>query len=876
MKITLYIFGAIMVFSFIVYAALVPVRIDSPAIGGMNSNFDIQEVQLTEATYLENADVTTTPGLIQRVRGLDATGDNNHHVFGAFGYYEPTRFWKTIIGVVGLPNDSIGDTLVLYDSSTWNASGGTTWDYGNASIFDLSNGDSMKILGILRTTDTFALAIAGTLPTGYNDDSKQHVAYASPDNYQDFTAFNGFIIHTDGSGPPSVYQMLRQTDSVTIAYAPHFTGMALEAPGQPRVRVIDYKGATSLNEPVEYCYRYVTYRKFGAGDASTAEGDSGLHSIIVYPRNQSVLISGFIGSASARIGDGLTGKADTRIALYRRKIRTQGVGEWTAVERWTMKGYEGNAILDTGQSQGTGWETVYIDSVSTPGQIEVSGDTACVTGANFDSLYWVRYSWYDPVLGIESPMGPISKQLEIVPTADNCGRLQLGAFDEDNTPAPWIRVYQTLADDAFVGSKDTLIWYRVFESPVSHIQDDDTLRYVILGWLSDAQVVNGWAGHTDDSQFYDDNHLSPAADGSGFLRPPFIAGNAIPYSDIAYANGRLWGIGDPLFPSRLYYSEYLRMDDWFVTNYLELGGSDNDEIVAIEVLSGGTDDVLYALKHNAIYAVVGFDVERDAYLSKLKASIGPVDKRSVIVYNNQIFYLGTDMKIYRIEGNQVQEISQRIEDQIDDLYAPPFGYGNAIDSVRTFRLGANLFWSHSRTGNSIVYNVDRGVWQVRTFTNFAPDGFFIYDIDENQSGFNPNLVRLFNSDSLQSSVFRLEGPDYSSDTGGGGKVGEPLVYQTPFIGDGEFLYQIQSIDLVANWANAKTVTIYIVDGEGTFLDSLDVTSDSRSTRLYRVALPTNIGSYLAIRLRQVSTQGNPITIHSLKLNTHRVGMIPLE
>jgi len=60
-KVALYIFGAIMLLVFIVYAALVPVRINSPAIGGMNSNFDIQEVQLTEATYLENADITTTP-----------------------------------------------------------------------------------------------------------------------------------------------------------------------------------------------------------------------------------------------------------------------------------------------------------------------------------------------------------------------------------------------------------------------------------------------------------------------------------------------------------------------------------------------------------------------------------------------------------------------------------------------------------------------------------------------------------------------------------------------------------------------------------------------------------------------------------------------
>ena len=60
------------------------------------------------------------------------------------------------------------------------------------------------------------------------------------------------------------------------------------------------------------------------------------------------------------------------------------------------------------------------------------------------------------------------------------------------------------------------------------------------------------------------------------------------------------------------------------------------------------------------------------------------------------------------------------------------------------------------------------------------------------------------------------------------------------------------------------------------MDSIDVTSDSRSTRLYRIGLPTNIGSYLAIRIRDVASGVLGVEIHSIKLNTRRVGRLALE
>ena len=94
---------------------------------------------------------------------------------------------------------------------------------------------------------------------------------------------------------------------------------------------------------------------------------------------------------------------------------------------------------------------------------------------------------------------------------------------------------------------------------------------------------------------------------------------------------------------------------------------------------------------------------------------------------------------------------------------------------------------------------------------------------------------------------------------------------------GSLPYDKTEYSVYADWKDLLAITIYIVDIEGTFLDSISVTSDSRSTRLYRIGLPTNIGSYLAIRIRHATTSGSGgISIHSVQLNTHRVGRLALE
>ncbi len=882
----------VLVLFVIVRAALTPVSFDSPGLGGMNSNFDIQEIKPIQSPYMENADVTTTPGMLRKRFGMGFFGTNALNSYGSYGYYQPSEGWKIALGIVPLPSDSndLNGNLELFDSSTWNA-GQTMWEYGSPDFLDLSDGDSVDILGLLRTTDTFGLALKDNLPVPYETQQKAHIDFALPNNYQDFVAYDDFTITTDGSGPPMVYHMKVQATESGSVYNPRSTAMSLEAPGQPRVQIVNYQTdstATILNGPVEYMYRYLNYSN------TNEEGDTSIHSVIIWPKNQSVLISGFLprpyeqrDTVSCGECDGQDDNlADTRLAIYRRRINVDPIDKWIELTKLTMKRYNSIAFLDTGVADNGVSRLAFVnDTIPTPGEVwYFGGDTTGTklsqgSMAYVDSQYYIRYAWYDPVLDIEGPMGPISHDSDLVfidAAPDTFAtKWAIGALADSIIPAPWIRVYQTVTDGSFLFAGDSIIWYRVYESPATKFHDGHGMHFFVLGFLPDTAVVEGWdfkdydTTYVDNINYYGRNNYSFEEDGTAFVRPPFIATNNIFYKDMTYANGRLWGFGDPFYPSRLYYSNYRSMGDWPITNFLSIAESDNDEIVAIETINAGNQDIIVILKHNSIYVIVGFDVEFDAVQSKVRANVGPVDKFSVINFDNKIYYLGTDMKIYQMVGFEVKEISQPIENYLDTFFTD---YKSAFDSVRTIRIGQQIGWTHRRTGNTIMYDVNRRVWWINTWdTDFIPTGYFTYDTSRNQSGYNPDDVLLSSSDSSQ--AFRRRSTNFTDSTNGNQFI-PPLIYQTPFIGDGEWLYEITYVDLMADWPNNETIELTIVDEEGTRLDSVTVTSDSRSSRLYRVGFPPNIGSYLAVRIDDsVSTD---LRVHKITPYWRRVGREALE
>ena len=64
--------------------------------------------------------------------------------------------------------------------------------------------------------------------------------------------------------------------------------------------------------------------------------------------------------------------------------------------------------------------------------------------------------------------------------------------------------------------------------------------------------------------------------------------------------------------------------------------------------------------------------------------------------------------------------------------------------------------------------------------------------------------------------------------------------------------------------------IFIIDNEGTKIDSAKVVSDNRSNRQYRVGFPPHIGSYLALRFESGTTT-DTLFLHSYTGYYRRVG-----
>ncbi len=889
----------------VVSAALIPVKIDSPGATGMNSNFDIQEIRPTDAVYLENGELVETPGMYKKRKGLGFRGGNAIRIYGAAGYYEPTRFHKLLTGVTQMPNTNSTDSLLLYDSSAAHAHAGGSgrhWHFDDTSIFLLSPSDDSTLLGVLRTSDTFAYSVDVSKPIASSGFPKIFLDYSLVENYQDFVSFNEVIIHTDGSGQPSTYHTQYKPTEDSSFFSPRSMPMSLEAPGQPRVQLIDYNCATCPDEPVEYTYGYEQY-----DDNSSELGDTGFHSIIVYPKNQAVLIYGFmprpyritdtvfVDSGAGGIEKRPSGTfPDTRIRLYKRRVLRDPPSTWARVKAFTMKAGSPAAILDTGINEVAPFEAFkfrFSDSIPAPGEpwvfgVDETGDEIGLpgggtSGAFFDSLYRVRYAWYDPVRDIEGPMGPISRDTNLVyEQADNDTSVSLwtiGNVTTDIAPAPWIRVYQNVAADEFLHNNDTTLWYLVYQAPVDRdttleagAVNNEAQSLFALGFLPDTAVAAGWEFQDYDTTYFSDNHYDNdnyalAEDGSVVTRPPYIDPNTITFTDMEYANGRLWGIGDPLFPARLYFSGIEDMNEWSAIDFLALSETENDEIVALEVIPSGTGQLLYALKRLSVYLITGRDLQYDLEVRKIYARTGAVDRRSTISFEGVIYYLGTDMKIYQIIGTEVSEISQPIENFLDTFFTD---FASALDSVNAYPFMDKICWTHTRSGKTITYQPRYKQWQVVSYhASFIPVGSFYYDTSSNRRGFSSSDNLLFESDSA--SEFRVE-VSHFTDSVPGDSANYLGAIQSPFIGDGEWLYQFNSVDIMGDWDNGDTLKIFIVDSRGVKIDSAKVVSDNRGNRQYRVGFPPHIGSYLALRFES-GTLTDTLSLHSYTGYYRRVG-----
>lgn len=467
-----------------------------------------------------------------------------------------------------------------------------------------------------------------------------------------------------------------------------------------------------------------------------------------------------------------------------------------------------------------------------PGQFWVGlvGDSLAPSTphAGDDSIYWMAYSYYDPVTGMESPLGPTSHGK----LCDSAGDSLTLASLQTGTPASgrpgWMRLYQGIKTAALYGGGDTTIWYGLYE-----MRTGDSANAIVWGNWTDVQVTTGLDTSTITVDTIYEYQVFTNISGDPIVRPPYNYDNQIPFSDIDKFGGRFWGIGDPVCPSCVYYSGYDTVWNWYMTDPFVLGSGVNDELVALEHLG----NTLYAFKHNSIWAIRGSDVEYNLMFEQMTNATGAVKRETVVKHNDIVYFLSPELRVYELSGGGLKEISQPIEDRIDSIFkssvvaAATWGadYQAAMDDARMFIFGDAVKLLNDSSGNMLSYHVPTGTWWPEYYTSYIPLGSFKYDSTEGLAGHGAGDI-LFNH---SSGSFRHEYPhkytvDYPSN----------FTYEAEMAvgGDGINLYTVDQIifNVYPLSYNYLRYNVYNETGDSLCSSSYAMTTDSSGVYVWDV------------------------------------------
>ena len=882
---------------------IVEYRFVTPGLGGMVSNYDIGTLRETESPYLFNCDVTSRRGRVRPRTAMQNYGVNTTKLYGAFGYYNPLTGDKLVLGVT--------------DHETYN-------------------------LGQFVVSDTF-----GT-EAGY--DTLDGTMFPYADAYHDFTPYKDMVICADGKSIPSIFTtsqgfLYTLSKPDTFGFDPHLTSMGLEAPGQPRIGIVNYSDTGELNGRYIYAFAYSSDSVIGIESRPLTVGNDDIY-ITNFPLDTSLfllrktgqednlwysVVETTITTEGYYYIDSITDTSQTiYVSWWKNDVNyfdtlpTSDLGYyWThwsgsdnyqccnEPESWDSLGYRrlhwsndrgrccgggdlesceidygcGSIWLGDNDSITTDVDSFTVDTIGAqvfvpqssgraPGQfvyigqggkIDTVGYVDSLAMAHPESLYWIAYSYYDQVTGIESPLGPmLACSLTEIDTDSVFSRLF--AFDNfDTTLNPSnIRVYQTVTKTTLPGASDTMVWYGILEMRAF----DGT---VVLGnWNDDSVAVGLDTSYITTQQYY--THQMLRESGVVKILPLYNYDCRIPFSDIEYMAGQFWGIGDPDYPNRIYYSGYdwpgMNIFSWYPLDFVQIQEIGNDELVKIERAEGFGVDALYIFAHNSIWLL-----NTSGDYQAISTRIGVASQETVVKYGEDVYFLSPNLRIYVITGGQLQEISQPVENFVDSVFVdwPVYGYQGFY--VWGHTLGDYVRWFNDTTGMGLSFNTKSGTWSLERYGSgaYVPRGSFVYDTMRSGgiSVMMTSDVELLYMDSVVKFKKHVVG---QTGTDQGSIISEKAIefhYQTPYMGDGLREWQVQEIALSIQPNTYDGIIRYEVYNE--YGDSLCsdtfVYSFSSDILHYRLHAPYNIGHRLSVRIFSNDTvkTGAILQIHSYEI-----------
>lgn len=684
----------------------------------------------------------------------------------------------------------------------------------------------------------------------------------------------------------------------------------------------------SLYGDYEYTYQYGNHSDRDGGEEF---GDTAMHSLIVSPRDQAVMVYGFLPSPfvlqDTTVGSDSKGhQKATHAFLFRRNV-SQGPEAWEQVTDFWYDGSHIPMVIDSGQNDGW-WNSSGLgpvtDTIPMPGQMipnrADSTDTLTIHYETQPDSVWVRWSFYDPQIGMEGPMGPMTKGL-IVDSNTTTDSLMptlwsLGWLRERTTPTDWIRVYRTHSKADVLGEDDSTIWYCAYQFPIQQMSGDQEGTQVLLGMIPDSVLVLGTdfslldqdystysdsatylpydPTNSDSTPFTSDNEAYDEY-GHFIIRPPVVEQLQMFLSEMEYASFRLWGPGDPLYPARLYYSNYKAYWDWSAARYLDFDVGKHDEIVAIMKIEAGGQDLLYVFLHSSIYVLAGPDPEYSVEDYRITDKIGLIYRHAMIRVGNEIFFMARDGQIYSLLGAELNEepLSAPIADRMLDFVTDTSGSDsywkdNEVPGyvaysvfpkdglIHAYRMSNKVCWSNTETGIVLSFDLISRSWQEINFFNSTPLGSFVFDTIAAPLGVTKYDWFIYgDSACVYFEVPQGRDSTWSVAAGRIGKIPD-WGYATFPIGDDEHIWQIRKIN-INGIANAGTILRgYVLNRRGDTLATGDITFATGYDR-YTMSFPPHSGNHLNVLLWSDSTLGTPgdtLLINSIQIHPRRIGRAP--
>jgi len=940
------------------------VYIGNPGMAGMHSAGDPTSMNADQARFLYNVDMETlAKGQLRQCIPLSIFGtidDNNYPLLGATGYYNPITGHKLIIGVRS------NGTFIHTDTFKCNTEFGTVQTslevYADAH-HDWTQSDHVLIhcdgksptnlfttlallpqaanradtVGFMPRLIDLGMAGPGELIVGVVDSQamdgellgryryrQQFVGvHNSGDAYVAITGYpgpNSTVIHADG-------------EQVRITGFEHHPHDSLKT-----VTVLQ-RQKVSINTTEDWeLIDTLTY----TADSIPAYIDSG--QVIHFIDSAWIRVNSY-QAAPLRIreriyinGDSMTltnqNWPDHSVARICDTIaaRANAMANITATDNSTYVLLEVSAPLDSLKIQLEHWDNWYsqgwipggehLDHLSYETDLAAGDATNPVPGAWYhldsvdvldtagpagfpmaDSLYWVCYSYYDKVTGVESPTGP-KLFTQLFYNAADTFLFQFKRSVVDVPPrASHVRVYQGVVRNTIAGAGDTSAIYGVLEC------GSNNHRIFSFGW-GDTAVANGidsadvaWQDDAPDTLLIDTIYsFEEMRDNWGdvILRPssgnPTIYSLGVRFTDMAEIDDRYWGIGDPDHPNWLRYSEANSLSSWPPSYVLSIDASVDDELVAIFPIYGGAaKSAVLALKHNSIHLIAsdltgyGYDVTGGATYTSVNVApeVGTLSKGVAIQYGSAVYFMTPDLDCYRAVGGVVDKepISQPVKDQIDSIF---IDRETAYEYCRALVMKDEVKWAHTNTGEIVSYNTTYGTWSVEKYKLLSPGysyayvtwpyGSFLYDTLLT-SGFDQNSQKVYSGKAgggAGANKLFYKNPTNTRDTTDG------WAYRSALIGDGEYLYQISEVQMTMTAAGSAgggfRIKVYDASGQVLATATDTVASGATDTLAYddiTIHISEHEGKWLSLGIESIDNENTmcDFIVHDIRIKTRKMGRV---